>query len=529
MSATPFLHAAASVTILHVKLDLPKGIAMAEIATIPELILSSCERPELAGKTALSVAATTEPLEALTYSELARIARAAGRELRRRGLSPGERVALMCESRPIWGAAYLGVLAGGGACVPIDPGAREAEVKEILGHSGARLLICSDRVEAVARDAADELSRETVILRIEKMPWASEDGAGDDPVFAGDPGAEAVVIYTSGTTGRPKAVRLSHRNIVSNLISVKEAIQVAGGDVFLSVLPLNHTFECTPGLLVPLSVGASIAYSPSLRPRDLRDALLMTRPTVMLGVPLLYEKMLNGLHRAVRRAPLFQRAAGLVLIAAGGAARRALGRAAARAVTGRIRKRAGLDRVRLLVSGAAAMPPFVYSDFESLGVTIVQGYGLTEASPVVAVNPPDGPRADTVGFPLPGIEIGIDSPDDNGVGEIMVKGDNVMMGYLRDDDATAEVLHDGWLKTGDLGRIDPDGHLRLTGRRKNVIVTSAGKNVYPEEVEQRLLGSRHVCEVIVVGRSPGVGRGEQPWAVVFPTGRRSARISGSIP
>lgn len=487
-----------------------------EAATIQDLILSACGRPLLADKTALTVAAAGETGEKLTYAGLARAIGKVALALREAGLSEGGRVALMSESRPLWGAAYLGVLAEGGVCVPIDPAAHMAEVKEILHHSGARIVLCSGRTEPTARDALDELKRTIPLIRMGALGTGLDDARDAGLPKPQDPGREAVIIYTSGTTGRPKAVRLSHRNIVSNVRSMTEAIEVGEGDSFLSVLPLNHTFECTAGLLLPLSTGASVSYARSFRPRDLREALLTTRPTVMLGVPLLYEKILSGMHRAIRRAPVPQRVAGTLLLVVSDVARRAAGPKAARAVAGPLREKAGLDRVRYLISGAAALSPSVHRGFECLGVTMLQGYGLTEASPVVAVNPPHGPRAGTVGLPLPGVEIQIESPDQDGVGEILVRGQNVMLGYFGDDEATAEVMSDGWLKTGDLGLVGPDGHLRLAGRRKSVIVTSAGKNVYPEEVEETLLSSRFILEAVVVGRSPGQGRGEQPWAIIFP-------------
>jgi long-chain acyl-CoA synthetase len=490
------------------------GAGALKISTIPELILSACSRPGRADKTALSFAAR-DGGERFTYGELTNIIPAFARRLLAEGLGPGDRVALMSESRPSWGAAYVGILTAGGTAVPLEPSAGAQEIREILRHSGARRAICSSRTEAVLGEALDEMSWEVDLLRLEELEAAGTGGRVDLPA-PGDPGAEAVIIYTSGTTGRPKAVRLSHRNIVSNIHSMTEAIGIEEADVFLSVLPLNHTFECTAGFLVPLSAGASVAYSPSLRPRDLRVAMSSTRPTVMLGVPLLYEKMLNGLHRAVRRAAPLERAAGTLILAAGDAARKSLGHGAARALTGRIREKAGLDRIKYLISGAAALPPSVYDGFGSLGVTLLQGYGLTEASPVVAVNRPEGHRGDTVGVAIPGVELRIDAPGEDGVGELLVSGANVMMGYYGDEEATSEVLSDGWLRTGDIGRIDASGHLRLAGRRKNVIVTSAGKNVYPEEVEERLLDSKFVLEAIVVGRSPGEGRGEQPWAIVFP-------------
>jgi len=506
--------------------------------TIPEMILGVCDRPLVSSKTALFTAARDANSESLTYEELGAAAGAAAAKLRGLGLEIGDRVALCCENRPLWGAAYLGIMTARCVCVPLDSGLGEHELREILGHSGSNVLVHSDKTAAVCESAAEALERRIKTIPIDALVHLGERRAprserpggpgvnGERQGFS-DPASEAVIIYTSGTTGRPKGVLLSHLNILSNVRSVKKAIRLNETDVFLSVLPLNHTFECTAGFLAPLSEGGTVGYAPSLSPRELSSAMRAVRPTVMLGVPLLYQKLLSGLDRAIKRSPAIRRGAARALMGGARALEPVLGAVPARVLLKGVRAAAGLNRTRLLISGAAPMPASIGRSFRSLGLTLVQGYGLTEASPVVAVNRPNAPRDETVGTPLPGIEIAIDSPNDGPVGEVLVKGENVMLGYYRDPEGTAAVLRDGWLKTGDLGYIDGDGHLHISGRIKDVIVSSAGKNVYPEEIEEVLLTSPFIEEVIVVGRSPAGGRGQQPHALVLPDRGAVAAALGS--
>jgi long-chain acyl-CoA synthetase len=495
--------------------------------TIQEMILSVCDRPSLSSKTALCMAPVGGGGESLTYGELGAAIRRIATCLRRNGARAGDRAALCCENRPLWGAAYFGCLSAGCVCVPIDHGLGEHELREILSHSGASVLIHSDRTSATCEAAVEALEGDIRLLRVDDIGASNRTKASgqertDRPAGASEktesrgPDCEAVFIYTSGTMGRPKAVVLSHKNVLANVASLRKAVHLRQDDVFLSVLPLNHTLECTAGLLAPLSDGARVAYARSLRPRELGEALRAVRPTVMLGVPLLFEKLLAGLERAVSRAPAPKRAACRLLMGAAQAMAPVLGRAPAKVLLRGIRTEAGLDRARFLISGAAPMPAKVARGYRALGVTLIQGYGLTEASPVVAVNRPDAPRDDTVGVPLPGVEVKVDSAGGDGVGELLVKGDSVMIGYYRDPQETSRVLREGWLRTGDLGWIDKGYHVHISGRIKSVIVTSAGKNVYPEEIERLLLSSPFISEVIVVGRRSAAGNREQPHAIVYP-------------
>ncbi|MBD3373308.1 MAG: AMP-binding protein, partial [Candidatus Coatesbacteria bacterium] len=317
---------------------------------------------------------------------------------------------------------------------------------------------------------------------------------------------------------------------------------------FVSVLPLFHTFECTCGLLMPLYSGARIIYAPSLKSRDIIRAIREGEGTIMLGVPLLFEKLLAGIHGAIKKQPAFKRAAfraslGLVK----------LGRAILKGRWGKgifrgLRDKAGLARLRLMFSGAAALDPNVARGFENLGLLLVQGYGLTETSPVTNGNHPDFESAvpETIGPCLWGTEVLVRDPDEHGHGELCYRGPQVMPGYLdnpRADEAVfidAPIPGDGeledrrlyaagpgveetpesergrWFRTGDIGWIGADGHPRIAGRSKNVIVTAAGKNVYPEQIEEQLSRSPFVAECVVMGRRVEGSNREDVIAVIVP-------------
>jgi long-chain acyl-CoA synthetase len=428
--------------------------------------------------------------------EVVRKAEALGAHLASLGVRPGDRVGLLADNLPEWGMAYLGIVGHGMTAVPIDRLLKPQEYQRILADAGAVALLVSDAYAEDVQTIRPALPELKHLLRMEQAVHA--DPAAPAPDHPVRPDDLAALIYTSGTTGQPKGVMLSHRNIMANVVGCSRAISYSRGDNFLSVLPLHHTFECTAGLLAPLYGGASVTYVGSLKSRDIIDAMQETRATIMLGVPLLYEKMYAGILRAVKSKPapvrlVFSLSMGVVKIA------EAFGWRLGRTVFRSLREKGGFGSMRFFVSGAAALPPEVARGFDRLGMRILQGYGLTEASPVVSVNRYDRPKHDSIGPPIPGVEVRIVHPDEAGIGELAVRGDNVMQGYYRNPEATADVLRDGWLHTGDSGWVDRDGHYHIAGRLKNVIVTRAGKNIYPEEIEAELVLSPYIAEVVVLG------------------------------
>jgi long-chain acyl-CoA synthetase len=462
--------------------------------------------------------------ERFTYGELAAHARRVAGFLAARGLAPGERVLLACENRPEWAIAFFGILLAGGVAVPVDAQLSPAELANLARSAGARAALLSDEV---AERVADLVAR-----------WPGEGGpapalvgealAGDAaraPRHAPQPDDVASVIFTSGTTGTPKGVVLSHRNFTSLVARLATLFDLGPGDGLLSVLPLHHTFEFTCGLLVPLSRGAEIEYLDELTADRLGDALESGRITALVGVPALWALLHRRITQELAARPGFVEGAFRALMAGNAALRDRFGVNLGKLVFWPVHRKLG-GRLRILVSGGSALAPEVQQAFHELGFDLYEGYGLTEAAPVLAVSTPeDGAAAGSVGRPLPGVEIRIHEPDATGVGEVLARGPNVMLGYWRagagapevDEALTATALHDGWLHTGDLGRLDAEGRLTLVGRKKDVIIDADGRNAYPDEIEDLYRDADLLQELSVVGLPDG--RGEKVAMLVVPAWR----------
>ncbi|MEO0138150.1 MAG: long-chain fatty acid--CoA ligase [candidate division WOR-3 bacterium] len=444
-----------------------------------------------------------------TYAQLKDRVLALQQYLLHLGLKPKERFAILGENSPEWAISYLGILRAGLVCVPLDALHSEAELLHILRESEAKGVLVSELHKYKIVGLKGDLKRLKWIISMEeikKLPTPT----GEHSIKI-EPDALAVLIFTSGTTGLAKAVMLSHKNIIANLQSIEKVIPVYPTDTFVSIIPMHHTFEATCGFLYPLYRGVSIYYPPSLKPNELIATFKEAKVTCLIAVPLLFEKFLAGVERKIARAPL---PAKLLFTTMSGVT--SIFKFLRRPFFSRIRKEMGLENLRLAVSGGAALSAKVARGLEMFGIPILQGYGLTEAAPVVSVNPPDRPKNETVGKPLPGIEVKISEPDEDGVGELMVKGPNVMLGYYNNKEATAEVLKDGWLYTGDLGYIDAEGYIHITGRKKSLIVTASGKNIIPEELEEKLLTSKWIKEVLVVPRIDACTKKEEVCALIFP-------------
>jgi long-chain acyl-CoA synthetase len=331
-----------------------------------------------------------------------------------------------------------------------------------------------------------------------------------------DPHDLAVLLFTSGTTGQAKGVMLSHANLLFNVEAVARALEFGPSDRFLSILPLHHTFETMAGILCPLRVGASVCTARGLASRELREDMTSSGATLFVGVPLLYEKLLSAIDKGIDEAPFAARWLARALLGATRLVRQLTGLRVGRTLARPLRRRAGLDRLRMFVTGAAPFAPDMFWRYVDLGWPVLEGYGLTETSPVVCANRPTNPSPGAVGWPLPGVEVRVESPDEEGDGELVVRGPNVMLGYWRQPALTAEVLQEGWFHTGDLGRVLGDGRVRITGRLKNMIATAAGKKIYPEEVEVQLANSPYVLEVMVTGGTDAKGEREEVHAHIYP-------------
>ncbi|MGI5484260.1 long-chain-fatty-acid--CoA ligase [Streptomyces lavendofoliae] len=428
----------------------------------------------------------------VTYGDLWERARRYAAVLRGHGVRPGDRVALLLTNTPHFPAAYFGALALGATVVPVNALLKAGEAAHVLGDSGARALVCAVPLAAVGTAAAREAGVDTVLTVHGDGPAGAPDldalAARTAPVDTYVPRAPddlALILYTSGTTGRPKGAMITHHNLVMNVTTtVVSPFALSGDDVLLGCLPLFHTFGQVCGMAACFRAGATMVLMPRFEAAGALRLMTAERCTVFMGVPTMYLGLLEAARLDPGRPPL-QRA----------------------------------------YSGGAALPVAALEEFRStFGCEVYEGYGLTETSPVVAYNRPGRPcRPGTVGTPIEGVRVAIARADvedrveplpPGETGEIVVSGHNVMAGYLGRPEATAEVLVDGWFRTGDLGVQDEEGRLTVVDRKKDMVVR-AGYNVYPREVEELLARHPAVAAVAVIGL-PDDTFGEEVCAVVRP-------------
>jgi long-chain acyl-CoA synthetase len=480
--------------------------------TLVDLLERAAER--FGSRIALDGRKPSGQLTSLSYRELRDGAYRAGLLLATRGIKAGDRVLLVSENSPDWVLAYFAILYAGAVAVPLDHLISADELATICRIAEPRAVLASAACEKRLSDALRENLPGAIALELGELrrPFLLR-GKAQQPS-----GVErrtlASIVFTSGTTGAPKGVMLTHGNFTAQIMMLGRVFALDSSDVILSLLPLHHTFEFTCGMLLPLASGARIVYPLGLDAASLSRTLADVRPTAVVGVPALWE--------AVHRRILDQvEAGGPFYMAAFERLRdfnrrldsdyhlnlgRLIFRPAHTALGGRL---------KLAVSGGAALPTRVAQFFNDIGIKLLEGYGLTESAPVLSVARPDEPLVSgSVGKPLAGIEIKLDASPGSEIGAVVVRGPNVMTGYFRNQEATEQVLKDGWLYTGDLGRFDQEGRLYIVGRAKDVIVDSGGNNIYIDELEQVYGRSQFVKELAVVGLS--VGQGEQVGALVVP-------------
>jgi long-chain acyl-CoA synthetase len=469
--------------------------------------------------------------QSISYREMGRLVSYIGTGLLAGGLGKGDRVVLIADNSPEWTLLYAAVTCAGAIVVPLEVHMMENEIRHLLLHSGAHVLVTSPQIY---NDRIEGMHLKNVRIIVigeheaglggtslgEVMADGKERiGNGEGEFFkrkaavsTHDP---AAICYTSGTTGQPKGVVLTHRNLVSNVKACLERFSITEKDSFLCLLPLYHTFATTTDFLVPVARGCSITFARSLKSRDIRDDIERENITILVGVPLFFDHMISSIRERIEKASKGKRL--LFRLISGVAA--GIGKLVGKDVHGAIMRKklseGGMGSLRFCISGAAALRPDVEKGFFTIGLPILQGYGLTETSPVVAVNPLERPKKGTVGLPLKGVDVRIQHPDGDGVGEVTVRGDNIMKEYWSNPEATANVLRNGWLQTGDLGTIDRDGYLTIVGRKKDIIVTAGGKNIYPEEIEARLNRSPFILESMVLAVSDRKGN-DRAAAVIVP-------------
>ncbi len=450
----------------------------------------------------------------ITYTELYSRIQAAQRHLLELKLSAGERAVLWSENCEEWIEAYYAILSLGSVVVPVDPNMPTTEAAHLTERASAKLILYHEKLGDGAKTIADKYRIPAVSLS-ELNSESREDRPLVPQSYDVQPDHLAVIIFTSGTTGFSKGVMLSHANLTSDALGVIESFKIDARDNFHLLLPLHHAYSSTVNLLCALAGGARATLATSYKSRDIVDDIQACGVTMLIGVPHLYESLMNGILRNVKSAGIVKNIAFHSLFAISKICQ-SLGFAAGRSLFSTFRKKAGLTSLRVMVSGGAALRPLVNKFFLTLGIDLVQGYGLTETSPVLTVNPPEKNVVGTVGPPVSGVLLKIENPDADGIGEVCARGPMIMRGYFEDDTMTSEAIQDGWFHTGDAGKLDDSGYLSITGRIKNVIITAAGKNIYPEEVEAQLNQSPFVAESLVAGVHLKPGGGEELFALIVP-------------
>ena len=445
------------------------------------------------------------PISNVSYKQLHDYVIRFGKSLLEIGLKERDHVAVISENRVQWSMTYFTTMCFNMVIVPIDKNLNHNEILNIIHESEAKAIVFSDGYEALMKEKRDSLlnlkyyvnmdskEHKDEILSMTKMIEAQSASIKRLPEI--NPSDMAEIIFTSGSLGRAKGVMLTQKNIASNLMAMTSMIQIVPEDRFLSVLPIHHKYECTCGLLCPLYAGGSAHYARSLK--TVVDDLQKVKATIMLGVPLLYDKMFKKIYKGIQEDKLKS----LIvppLISLTNIFESIGWKSSKKLIFKELHHKFG-GHIRLFIAGGAAPDPKIAKGLRELGFNFVQGYGLTETSPIAALNRLYSFKDNAAGLPLPGLEIKINNPNEVGVGEIYIKGDSVMLGYYKNQKLTDEAFDNGWFKTGDIGFFDEDGFLHINGRQKNVIISKSGENVFPEEIEDILNRNPFVQESMVYG------------------------------
>jgi long-chain acyl-CoA synthetase len=446
------------------------------------------------------------PIQSVTYKELLKYILKFGNALKNLGLKERSHIALIGENRVQWGITYLTAMCFNYVIVPIDKNLTTNEIFNIVHESDTEAIIFSQSFSSTFSGShtslkklkyficMDETREDEKFLNMMELIKKEEnvDKRSLPKINSND---MAEIIFTSGSLGRAKGVMLTQANLAANLVDMVSMILINENDRFLSVLPIHHTYECTCGMLCPLYAGASAHYARSLK--TIVDDVQKVKATIMLGVPLLFDKLFKRIMKGISEdkvkskivPPLMKLTTLLQGVGIKGLKQK---------IFKELHEKFG-GHIRIFIAGGAAPDPLVAKGLRELGFTFIQGYGLTETSPILALNRLDDFKDDAAGLLLPRVEAKINNPDEDGIGEIWAKGPNVMLGYYKNQKLTDDAFENGWFKTGDLGYFDEDGFLHIAGRKKNVIISKSGKNVFPEEIEDILNRSPFILECMVYG------------------------------
>ena len=434
----------------------------------------------------------------LNYKESLAMIEAVARWLYSKGIRKGDKVAVTGKNSPEWGTAFLGILFAGATVVPIDYQLKNEETENLLKASHSKILFVDEEKYVHFHKTPGALlevislskGADSYIYKLDGPEAKIEQAAEDDL---------ATIMYTSGTTGRPKGVMLTHKNFVADCFCAQGNLDVYHTDVFYAILPIHHSYCLQAVFIQSISQGAEVLFGKKMVTSVMLKELKEGQVTMLLGVPLLFNKLLAGILRGIKSKGQIVHGIMILLMKISGLIKKTTGVNPGKKIFHAVLDKASLASIRVCIAGGGPLAPSIFRKFNQLGIDFIQGYGLTETSPIINLNPKEHYKETSVGRVLPGEDMKILNPDEHGIGEVIIKGPMVMKGYYEmPEETTAAFTEDGYFKTGDLGYMDNEGYLYLTGRAKNMIVTEGGKNVYPEEIENEFQLFYDVIDQILI-------------------------------
>lgn len=428
--------------------------------------------------------------------------------LREKGLKKGDKVAINGKNSIEWAIAYLSINFCGAVVVPLDNQLHTKKLKQLITYSDSSFIIADKNVlDGIKNEDETYLSnfKECLTLQGSSEEYNSIMNIKaeniKDPV-QGNCNDMAAIIFTSGTTGNEKGAILSQKNIVSDIFQASDntLLDINSSDILYALLPLHHSYCCTAVLLVSIAFGCECVFGHGIVLSRMLNDLKRGKVTIFMGIPLLYNKLLSGIMKEIKKKGTFINLFVHILMFINGFFKKYFNKAPLRGFFNKmILSKLGFDHNKFLISGAGPLSPKVFKQYQQLGLDFVQGYGLTETSPIVALNPKDHFKIDSVGRMFALVDAKILNPNKKGIGEIALKGPNICQGYYKDKENTEKLFEDGWLKTGDLGYLDKENYLYLKGRAKNIIVSEGGKNIYPEEIEDQFQTYTQIDQILIRG------------------------------
>ena len=450
------------------------------------------------------------------------------------GVKQGDKLAVSGKNSPQWAIAYLAILESGAIAVPLDFGLHDEDMEKLLSFAEVSyLFIDKERIHEIDKQGSVGLKGKfSLEAHDPDYPYLFDLQEEEDvPRYHATEFDTAAILFTSGTTGTPKGVMLSHRNIMSDTFLVTYYMPIYESDVFYVILPIHHAYTMTAVLMETLSVGASAVFGKRLAVSQMLRELKEGKVTMLLAVPMLYNKMIKALMEGIRKKGIVVYGLVRAMMSFSGAFKKLTGINIGKHLFKGILSKVSMDHNRISICGAGPLPEQTYRLWNQLGIDFVEGYGLTEASPITNLNPPWHYKYDAVGTIFPQEEIKIVDPDENGNGVMYIKGPNVMQGYYKNPEATKEVLtEDGWLNTGDVGHLDAHNFFTITGRQRSIIVTEGGKNVFPEEIEDKFQLFDEIAIIAIIGYVTDKAlKTEGVRAIIYPEAKYTEKMQKEHP